>query len=95
MKKTIGNIFVGLMYLILYLPLLVMVVFSFNAGSSTSVFKGLSFKWYVELFTNSTDVGVPVRNTLMPDGSMQATMRATAVRSFRGPFPTAGAASGL
>ena len=65
MKKTIGNIFVGLMYLILYLPLLVMVVFSFNAGSSTSVFKGLSFKWYVELFTNSTDVGVPVRNTLI------------------------------
>ena len=53
MKKVIGNIFVGLMYFVLYLPLLIMVVFSFNSGRNTSVFKGFSFKWYAELFTNS------------------------------------------
>ena len=64
MKKVIGNIFVGLMYFVLYLPLLIMVIFSFNAGRSTSVFKGFSFKWYAELFTNSSDIGIPVRNTL-------------------------------
>ena len=64
MKKVIGNIFVGLMYFVLYLPLLIMVIFSFNSGRSTSVFKGFSFKWYAELFTNSSDIGIPVRNTL-------------------------------
>ena len=64
MKKTIGNLFMGLIYLILYLPLIVMLIFSFNSGRSTSVFKGFSFKWYAELFTNSADIGVPVRNTL-------------------------------
>ena len=64
MKKTIGNIFVGFIYFVLYLPLLVMLVFSFNSDRSTSVFKGFSFRWCVELFTNSSDVGVPVRNTL-------------------------------
>lgn len=64
MKKAIGNLFMGLIYLILYLPLIVMLIFSFNSGRSTSVFKGFSFKWYAELFTNSADIGVPVRNTL-------------------------------
>ena len=64
MKKAIGNIFMAIIYFILYLPLLVMLFFSFNSGRSTSVFKGFSFKWYAELFTNSSDVGVPVRNTL-------------------------------
>ena len=64
MKKAVGNIFVGLVYFLLYLPLIVMLVFSFNSGRSTSVFQGFSFKWYAELFTNSSDVGIPVRNTL-------------------------------
>ena len=64
MKKTVGNIFVGLVYFLLYLPLIVMLVFSFNSGRSTSVFQGFSLKWYAELFTNSSDVGIPVRNTL-------------------------------
>ena len=64
MKKVLGNIFMAIIYFILYLPLIVMLIFSFNAGRSTSVFKGFSFKWYAELFTNSADIGVPVRNTL-------------------------------
>ena len=64
MKKVLGSIFVGLIYFVLYLPLIIMVIFSFNAGRSTSVFKGFSFKWYAELFTNSSDIGIPVRNTL-------------------------------
>ena len=64
MKKAIGNLFMALIYLILYLPLIGMVFFSFNSGRSTSVFKGFSLKWYAELFTNSSEIGVPVRNTL-------------------------------
>lgn len=41
----------GLVYLFLYAPLLVMIVFSFNAGKSTSVFQGFSLRWYQELFS--------------------------------------------
>ena len=65
MKKVIGNIFVGLLYFILYLPLIVMVVFSFNSGRGTTVLQGFSFKWYRELFSNSSDLMVPLRNTLL------------------------------
>ena len=63
MKKTIGNIFVALMFLVLYLPLVVMVVFSFNSSSSVYAMKGFSFKWYAELFRNA-DIMAALRHTL-------------------------------
>ncbi len=50
-SQLIGNTVMGLVYLFLYAPLLVMIVFSFNAGKSTSVFQGLSLRWYQELFS--------------------------------------------
>ena len=45
-----GNILMGLVYLFLYAPLIVMIVFSFNAGKSTSVFQGFDLRWYRALF---------------------------------------------
>lgn len=47
----LGNVLMGLVYLFLYAPLLVMIVFSFNSGKSTSVFQGFSLRWYEELFS--------------------------------------------
>lgn len=37
---------------ILYVPMAVMVAFSFNAGKLVSVWAGFSTKWYASLFTN-------------------------------------------
>ncbi len=64
MKKTFGNIFIALIYIILYAPLLVMVFFSFNEAKSTTVFSGFSLKWYAELFSSS-DTMTALRNTLV------------------------------
>lgn len=64
MKKTFGNIFIALIYLILYAPLLVMVFFSFNEAKSTTVFTGFSLKWYAELFSSSNTM-TALRNTLV------------------------------
>lgn len=54
-KNKTGGIFSNLLmmavYLFLYAPLIVMIVFSFNAGKSTSVFQGFSLRWYQELFS--------------------------------------------
>lgn len=36
----------------LYLPLVVLVLFSFNASKLVSVWGGWSTKWYLELFRN-------------------------------------------
>ena len=37
---------------ILYLPIIIMVIFSFNAGKLVSVWSGASLKWYADLLEN-------------------------------------------
>lgn len=49
MKKLSSKIYFGIMMLFLYLPIFVLIIFSFNNGKTT-VWKGFTFKWYVELF---------------------------------------------
>ena len=38
--------------LFLYAPIVILIVFSFNAGNSSSVWKGFSLHWYAELLNN-------------------------------------------
>lgn len=47
-----GRLFILLSFLFLYAPILVLVVFSFNASKSKSVWAGFTLDWYVELFHN-------------------------------------------
>ena len=44
--KVGSKIYTFLVFLFLYAPIIVLVVFSFNASSSTSVFSGFSLQWY-------------------------------------------------
>ncbi len=62
--KGFGNAFIAIIYFLLYAPLFVMVLFSFNEAKSTSVFKGFSLKWYIELFSSS-DTMTALKNTLI------------------------------
>ena len=48
--KFLSRFYIGLIFLILYAPILVVMIFSFNDGGSLSEFTGVSFKWYGELF---------------------------------------------
>lgn len=48
----------------MYLPLLVMVFFSFNEGSSTANFTGFSLKWYKELIEDEAAMNA-LKNTLI------------------------------
>ncbi len=51
--KKFSKIYIGIILAFLFAPIAVLIVFSFNEGTSTSVFSGFSFKWYAELFKNS------------------------------------------
>ncbi|MBE6598483.1 MAG: ABC transporter permease [Ruminococcaceae bacterium] len=64
MKKFAGNLFIGIIYTILYAPLLVMVLFSFNESKSTANFTGFSLKWYNELFSSGSSMEA-LKNTLI------------------------------
>ena len=50
MKKIFSKFYLGLVYLFLYAPILVLIVFSFNDSTSKSSFTGFSLQWYTELF---------------------------------------------
>lgn len=51
-KKISSKIYIALVMLFLYLPIAVLILYSFNNGK-TSVWKGFTLKWYYELFNNS------------------------------------------
>ncbi len=49
-KNFFAVIYSGLIYLFLYLPIIVMVVFSFNNSKHKGTWVGFTFRWYHELF---------------------------------------------
>ena len=51
MKKQY-KIFTILAFILLYAPLVIMVIFSFNSSESTGVFTGFSTEWYETLFAD-------------------------------------------
>ena len=62
------TVMMALVYIFLYAPLIIMVVFSFNKGSGTTVFEGFSVKWYGELFSGRGSSGEylsALRNSLL------------------------------
>ncbi len=54
MKKVspLSKLYLLVVFLVMYAPILVLIFFSFNAGSSTSSFEGFSLRWYGALFQN-------------------------------------------
>ena len=51
--KGLKNLFVGLVFFFLYLPIIILVVFSFNTSRMNILFEGVTFSWYKTLFSNS------------------------------------------
>ncbi len=63
--KALRSIFMALVLLLLYAPIFVMILFSFNSANSTSIFEGFSFRWYENLFLYGGDLLLALRNTLI------------------------------
>ncbi len=52
-QERLGSrLLIGLVFLFLYAPIVFLIVFSFNAGDSSAVWRGFSLHWYAELFQN-------------------------------------------
>lgn len=66
MKKNtfLANFYMFMVFFFLFAPIVVMILFSFNAGKSTSVFEGFSLYWYKEMISNEAILEA-VRNTLL------------------------------
>ena len=62
--KYLSKAYLFLIFGILYIPILTLILFSFNESNSTASFTGFSFKWYVELFS-SVEAFEALRNSLI------------------------------
>ena len=64
MKKYASRIYLCIVFGILYIPILTLILFSFNNTESTANFTGFSFQWYIKLFSDETAF-LALRNTLI------------------------------
>lgn len=62
MTKVLKNVYAGLVYFFLYLPLGVMAVYSFNASKYSLSWKGFTLKWYGKLLENTTLLDAAIRS---------------------------------
>jgi len=78
-KKYASITYLCLIFGILYIPILTLILFSFNASNSTANFTGFSLMWYAELF-KSPETWVALRNSLIlaVSSSLLATLIGTA-----------------
>jgi spermidine/putrescine transport system permease protein len=53
MSKAIKRIYLGLVLFFLYIPIVVLIFYSFNAGKSRAKWEGFSLHWYADLFRDS------------------------------------------
>ena len=85
MKKNsaLNRLFMALVFLFLYAPIFLLIIFSFNAGDSSIVWKGFSLDWYSKLFNNRL-IMQSVYTTLL------VSFLATAIATLAGTFAAIG-----
>ncbi len=77
-------------YIFLYLPIVVLVVFSFNSSRYVSTWRGFTTEWYVALFADEA-IAMALKNTLIVAGgstiisTIFGTMVALAMERYRFP----------
>lgn len=69
-RPSVGlRLHVGLVYVFLYLPIVVLVLFSFSAGRYASVWSGFSLEWYAKLFRNERILEVLMNSVMVAGGA--------------------------
>lgn len=63
-KKIFGNIYLALLFVFLYAPIVILMVLSFNASKSRAKWGGFTLDWYTELFQNE-EIIQALYNTLI------------------------------
>jgi len=82
-NSAFNRTFTALVFLFLYAPILLLIVFSFNAGESNVVWSGFSLHWYKELFSDRL-IMRSVYTTLL------VSVIATIISTFAGTFAAIG-----
>ena len=63
-RKIFSPIYLTLVLLVLYLPILMVVIYSFNSGRTIGAWQGFTTSWYTRLMSNAL-MGDALRNSLL------------------------------
>jgi len=63
-RKGFRNLYTVLIFLFLYAPIIVLIIYSFNESKSRGVFTGFTLKWYQDLFSNRAVISA-LTNTMI------------------------------
>lgn len=77
--KGLKRLYTVLIFLFLYAPIIILIVYSFNESKSRGVFSGFTLKWYEELFRNR-EVMKALSNTMVI--AVLTTIAATVLGTF-------------
>jgi len=64
-RTRLPDMFLGVVTVIMYLPILLVVFYSFNESRITSVWEGFSLKWYRELFRDKAILEALVNSVIL------------------------------
>ena len=77
--KFLSRCYIGLIFLLLYVPILVLIVFSFNESGSLAEFSGFSFMWYEELFNDEEALSSLMNSLIL---AVSSSVIATVIGTF-------------
>ncbi len=77
--KILSKFYIALIFILLYIPIAVLIVFSFNESGSLAEFTSFSFVWYEELF-NDEEAFSALTNSLVL--AVSSSLIATVVGTF-------------
>ena len=79
MMKFLSKAYMFIIFALLYAPIVVLIIFSFNDGGTLSEFTGVSLKWYGELFADEAALSA-LKNSLIL--AICSSAIATAIATF-------------
>ncbi|MBQ9780778.1 MAG: ABC transporter permease [Clostridia bacterium] len=77
--KFLSKCYIGLIFFLLYIPIIVLIVFSFNESGSLAEFSGFSLTWYEELFNDEEALSSLVNSLVL---AVSSSLIATVIGTF-------------
>jgi len=92
-RRQAGFVFVALTcFILLYLPIILLVAYSFNAGKSIAIWEGFSLQWYASAWQNEKVQDATIRSLIIAScasvvatsAAVMAALATTRTQAFKG-----------
>ena len=77
--RFLSKFYIGIIFFLLYVPIAVMIVFSFNEAGSLAEFSGFTVDWYIELFGDEEALSSLVNSLIL---AVTSSVIATVIGTF-------------